>query len=403
MPTGIPFSNQFTVDNTDDPLLQGIGGNFSINLDSKGFYTINGTSVGWQLVYPELMAINAINSVKTVIGTIISSLNSTIYQILSNTTDNIVTNFITNYVAPVMSLSTQQFIDIMNNVTDSMTQMLMNLYEARLSFPDEFTISLKFSIGGHDIDENITIPIPVEIQEVVKPATIVAQSDDWLAPRAAILRYEAGNHKAVYFSFKPSLETDTDGPCKQIMSNALRWASQAPVHPETGVIANLRIPKILIDQARLLLNLSTSVVSIQQISDTIHEDKTYSYLLNLESSHAVVVYWYGFQAQVNATLGDNQINAVKISDGNWHAAIIDIPETGTWNITIRMGEDDPLLSPMAIEVINQKSVPETTTPLLLLAIIGAGQGNFPVGMIALAAVAAIGVAVGLVIYFKKKR
>jgi len=401
MPTAIPFNSQFTVENTDDPLLQGISGDFSINLDSKDCYA-NGTTVGWQLEYPEIMAINAINTLNTVIGSIVSTLNSTASQALTNTT-NCIKNYVSNYVAPELVLSTEQFNDIMNNVTDSMTQMLMNLYETRLSFPNQFTVPIKFNIGPISIDTNITIPIPVEIQEVVKPATIVAESSDGLA---AVLRYEAGNHRAVYFSFKPSLEIGASGPCKQLMENALRWASQAPVLPETVVIANLRIPKTLIDQARTLLNLSTSVGSKYNTSDTIHEGETYSYILNLDASDCVVVYWYGLQAQVNASLGDSQITATKISNGSWHAAIITVHEDGAWNITIRMDEDDPLLTPLAIEVISKSSeggIPpvDFTTAIILLAL--TQQKGFPmVYVAAIVAVIVVAAVVGVVLWIRRK-
>ena len=401
MPTAIPFNSQFTVKNTDDPLLQGISGDFSINLDSKGCYA-NGTTVGWQLEYPEIMAINAINTLNTVIGSIVPTLNSTVSQALTNTT-NCIKNYVSNYVAPELVLSTEQFNDIMNNVTDSMTQMLMNLYETRLSSPNQFTVPIKFNIGPVSIDTNITIPIPVEIQEVVIPATIVAESSDGLA---AVLRYEAGNHRAVYFSFKPSLEIEANGPCKQLMENALRWASQAPVLPETGVIANLRIPKTLIDQARTLLNLSTSVGSKYNTSDTIHEGETYSYILNLDASDCVVVYWYGLQAQVNASLGDSQITATKISNGSWHAAIITVHEDGAWNITIRMDEDDPLLTPLAIEVISKSSeggIPpvDFTTAIILLAL--TQQKGFPmVYAAAIVAVIVVAAVVGVVLWIRRK-
>lgn len=401
MPTAIPFSNQFTVENTDDPLLQGLGGGFSVNLESKDCYA-NGTTVGWQLEYPEAMAINAINTLNTVIGSIVSTLNSTVSQALANTTDSI-KHFVSNYIAPAIALSTQQFNDIMNNVTNWMTTMLMNLYEARLSLPNQFTIPIKFTLGSINVDTNITVPIPVEIQEVVKPATIVAESSDGLA---AVLRYEAGNHRAVYFSFKPSLEIGASGPCRQLMENALRWASRAPVLPETGVIANLRIPKTLIDQARTLLNLSPSAASKYNTSDTIHENETYSYILNLDASDCVVVYWYGLQAQVNATLGDSQITAAKISDGSWHAAIITVPEAGAWNVTIRMDEDDPLLTPLAIEVISKSSEagapPVAFTTAVILLYLTQQKGIPMIYVAAGATVIVAAAAVGVVLWLRKR-
>jgi len=79
----------------------------------------------------------------------------------------------------------------------------------------------------------------------------------------------------------------------------------------------------------------------------------------LNSSNVVVVYWYGFEAQVNATLGENILNAIKTSYDNWHAAVMDITDKGEWNITIRIDEDDPLLTPLAIEVLCK---PDNTPP-----------------------------------------
>jgi len=399
MPTRIPFSKSFTAENTNDPLLQGISESFSVNLESKGCFA-DGTSVGWQLEYPFLMASKAITTLQTVISSIISTLNATTSQATINST-HCIQQQVSNYNPQPLDLTTQQFNDIMNNVTATMSEMLENLYEMRLNTPSEFTIPINFTIGPISINEEISIPIPVELQEIVKPATIVAESTDGLA---AILRYEAGNHRAVYFSFKPSLETEADGPCKQIMKNALRWASQSPELPETVVIANLGVPKTLVNQARALLNLPAEITLVQAISDTIHENKTYSYSLNLDASHAVVVYWYGYQAQVQAKLGNIKINVTKISQGNWHAAIIDIPQAGDWNISIKMDEDDPLLTPLAIEVINKQSATQTdlTSLAIVLALTQTSSGTLPITAIVVTVIAGVGVALGLAVYIKKK-
>lgn len=346
LPVGVPFNDTFTAENASDPILQGIGGSFTIALDSKGI-NANGTLVGWQLEYPFLMASRAINKTKLLLDKIRPVIRDMAYQIIANVTSKI-SDFVPGYSFPNVLIDTSELDAIIDNSTTTMMNFLMSLYEARLKTPTEITIPIHFMIGNFTVDTNITIPIPVEIQEIVKPATIVAESADELA---AILRYEVGNHRAVYFTFKPSLETSPSGPCEQLMKNAISWASKPPTPKPMTVISNLGVPFELVNTIRKQLGQPDVAVTKWNGSDVINEKRTYLYALDLNKADSVVAYWYGDPANVTLTLGDTTYMAANVTVAGAHGAFIGYVSTeGTWTLSIKLKNDDPLLTPVAIEI-----------------------------------------------------
>jgi len=350
LPVGVPFNGTFTAQNVSDPIIQGLSGAFEVSLASKNVHA-NGTLVGWQLEYPFLMAARAINKTRLLMSQIKPVVTEVIYRNIVNIASNI--SNIISYSFPSLEVSDSQLDAIINNATETMMDFLMSLYEARLKTPTEITIPISFSIGDFTINKNITIQIPVEIQEIVKPATIVAESGDGLA---AILRYEAGNHRAVYFTFKPSLETST-GPCEQLMKNAIKWASQPPSPISMTVISNMGIPTQLVTTIRQQLRLPDTATSKWNGSDLINEKRTYSYALNLSKADSVIVYWYGDPANITLSLGTTIHTATNITVAGARAAFIGYVSTeGTWTLNIKLKDDDPLLTPIVFEIYSSYDV-----------------------------------------------
>lgn len=239
---------------------------------------------------------------------------------------------------------------------------LMSLYEARLKMPTEITVPINFSVGDFTINKNITIQIPVEIQQIVKPATIVAESADGLA---AILRYEAGNHRAVYFTFKPSLEPSS-GPCELLMKNAIKWTSEPPSPVSMTIVSNMGVPTQLINTVRQRLGLPSTAIGKWNGSDVINEKRVYEYTLELDKADSVIVYWYGDPAKVTLSLGTTTYTATNITVANAHGASIGyVSMEGTWTLKIKLKDDDPLLTPIAFEVYSSYDTtkPSIGTPL----------------------------------------
>ena len=345
LPIGTPFNGTFIAENASDPILQGVGSSFTLNLASKNVHA-NGTLVGWQLEYPFLMAARAINKTRLLMDQVKPVIKGVLYQTIVNVSSNI--GNLINYSFPSVEATDSQLDTIVGNATETMINFLMSLYEARLKTPTEIAIPIHFMIGNFTVDMNITIPIPVEIQEIVKPATIVAESADGLA---AILRYEVGNHRAVYFTFKPSLETSPGGSCEQLMKNAIRWASKPPTPKPMTVISNLGVPFELVNTIQTQLRLPDVAVAKWNGSDVINEKRTYLYALNLNKADSVVVYWYGDPANVTLTLGGTTYIATNVTVAGARGAFIGYVSTdGTWTLSIKLKNDDPLLTAVAIEI-----------------------------------------------------
>lgn len=358
LPIGVPFNGTFISGNISDPILQGLGESFQISLASKNVHA-NGTLVGWQLEYPFLMAARAINKTKLLMDQIRPVIKEVLYQNAIQLASNI--SDITGYSFPSLEIADSRLNAIINNATESMMSFLMSLYEARLKMPTEITIPVNFSIGDFSVTRNITIQIPVEIQEIVKPATIVAESADGLA---AILRYEAGNHRTVYFTFKPSLELSS-GPCEQLMKNAIKWASEPPSPVSLIVVSNMGVPTQLTTITRQRLGLPDTAISKWNGSDVINEKRMYQYTLELEKADSVVVYWYGDPAKITLSLGTTTYTGVNITVASVHGAFIGyVSMEGTWTLSIKLKDDDPLLTPIAFEVYSSYDItkPSIDTP-----------------------------------------
>lgn len=356
---GVPFNGTFIAENASDPILQGIGNEFTIALNSKGI-DANGTLVGWQLEYPFLMASRAINKTKLLMDKIKPVVRGMVYQVIANVTSKI-SEFVPGYSSPNVLIAAEELDAIIDNSTTTMMNFLMSLYEARLRMPTELTVPIHFTIDTITVDMNITIPIPVEIQEIVKPATIVAESADGLA---AILRYEAGNHRAAYFTFKPSLEP-SNGPCEQLMKNAIKWASEPSIPVSMTVISNMGVPTQLMSTIRQRLKLPGTAISKRNGSDVINEERMYQYSLELEKADSVVVYWYGDPARITLSLGTTTYAGVNVTVAGVHGAFIGyVSVQGTWILTIKLKDDDPLLTPIAFEVYSSYDItkPSIDTP-----------------------------------------
>ncbi|MBS7633126.1 hypothetical protein KEJ15_05860 [Candidatus Bathyarchaeota archaeon] len=354
MPMGVPFNHTFAAQNDSDPLLDGLGGSFKLSLDSKDVYA-NGTLVGWQLEYPFLMASRTINRTKELMEQVKPVIKDILYQTVLSISSNI--SSVINYDFPSLSVTDMQLNAIVDNTTETMIKFLTGLYESRLKTPTEIIVPIHVSIGDIIVDENITIPIPVEIQEIVKPATIVAESADGLA---AILRYEVGNHKAVYFTFKPSLEPSS-GPAEQLMKNTIKWASQPPTPVSMTVVSNMGIPTQLLSTIQQQLGLPDIAIGKWNGSDVINEKKMYQFTLELEKADSVV-YWYGDPAKVTLSSGTTTYTATNVTVADVRGAFIGyVSMKGTWTLSIKLKADDPLLTPVAFEAYPSY---DTTKPFI---------------------------------------
>jgi len=355
LPMGVPFNGTFAAQNASDPLLEGLGNSFKLSLESKDVHA-NGTLVGWQLQYPFLMASRAINRTKELKDQVKPIIKDILYQTVLSVSSNI--SSVINYDFPSLAVTDAQLNAIMDSTTETMIKFLTGIYESRLKTPTEMTVPLRFTIGDIMIDKNITIPIPVEIQEIVKPATIVAESADGLA---AILRYEVGNHKTVYFTFKPSLEPSS-GSAEQLMKNAMKWASQPPTPISMTVVSNMGIPTQLVSIIRQRLGLPDIAIGNWNGSDVINEKKMYQFTLELDKADSVVVYWYGDPANVTLSLGTTMYTGTNITVADVRGAFIGyVSMKGTWTLSIKLKDDDPLLTPVAFEAYPSY---DTTKPFI---------------------------------------
>lgn len=222
---GIPYSGNFKAIQSDDPILNGLGNTFSV--------TPKSTVIGWQLEYPEELGNRAIKE-----GCKVSSkAKEYLKEVLEVQKKGVEKHGITipemeftslekatDRACRELSLYSEQFKEQVASALKQACELV------KTQVPDKIEIPLKWPadvISGVDIP--FSIPAAdisaekVPVIELVCRAERVAESDDGLA---AILRFEVGNHRAVYFSFKPSEGGDECDTCLTLMRNAILWSAR---------------------------------------------------------------------------------------------------------------------------------------------------------------------------------
>ncbi|MFQ5980914.1 MAG: hypothetical protein ACE5OZ_22475 [Candidatus Heimdallarchaeota archaeon] len=353
LPNAIPFSGKFGVSDATDPLLTGIAGDFSVNLHcpmktKDGLYCSaqgmrNTTSMGWQLNYPELLAKKMVQASATILTEINTYVTDLVNQTLGIIDNNIPT--ILDPVFPdVVPINSSFLNELIANISATLTEGLDNLLAARMDLPSEITIPISFTIGSYTVDEALTIPIPIEIQQLLKPARIVAESDDG---RAAVLRYEAGNHRAVHFTFDPALGGSMS---QQLMRNSLQWASGSPpTPPATTLVGDLGIPTALVSSVEAALpagvSLKDNTTKVQQPGQTY----SYEYQLNATPG-AVVVYTADGVASVSISKDGATLTSSSQTSGEAQATLISTSATGTYQVNISLTGTAGLMGATAIAI-----------------------------------------------------
>ncbi|MFX0117463.1 MAG: hypothetical protein ACFFB3_23150, partial [Candidatus Hodarchaeota archaeon] len=365
LPNAIPFSGKFGVTSTTDPLLTGIAGNFSVSLHcplktADGLYCsaqglLNTTSMGWQLNYPELLAKKMVQAS----ATILTEINTFVTDLVNDTLgiiDNNIPTILDPVFPDVVPINSSFLNEVIANISNTLSEGLDNLLAARMNLPGEVTIPISFTIGSYTVDETLTILLPIEIQQLIKPARIVAESDDG---RAAILRYEAGNHRAVHFTFDPALGGLTS---QQLMRNSLQWASGLPpTPPATTLVGDLGVPTALISNVEgalsAELSLKDNVTKLQQ------PGQTYSYNYQIAApSGAFVIYTTDGIATVSITKDGETLTSSSQTHGSAQATIVSTAAVGTYNVNITMTEAAGLLGAVAIAIYEGSTTPSDTTP-----------------------------------------
>jgi hypothetical protein len=144
------------------------------------------------------------------------------------------------------------------------------------------------------------------------------------------------------------------------MKNAIMWTSEPPSPVSLLIISNMGVPTQLVNTIQQFLGLPNTAISKLNGSDLINEKRAYEYVLELEKADSVVVYWYGDPAKVTLSLGTTTYTGVNVTVAGAHGAFIGYVSTaGTWVLSIKLKDDDPLLTPIAFEVYSSY---DTTKP-----------------------------------------
>jgi len=263
----VPFNGTIKILNESSTILNGIttNGEFTLNITSplpNDNRSIPYTVIGWQLEYPELIALEALNLTEKIINYTanntsnfsyyyfisLKQFKSTIRYILNITHQN--ANVLNKILPFNFSLFNEEnrtnMYKLVINSIEFAKKVLYSIYQARLELPNITVYIPPFKVYYPNVTgnnnwtlENVTLgnttfkfTLPREIAEVVckflKPPEIVAVSKDY---RAAILQYEGIYHRAVWFTFKP--ESTSNYTNLKLMYNAIRYASVIPTPPQT--------------------------------------------------------------------------------------------------------------------------------------------------------------------------
>ncbi|MFQ5981086.1 MAG: hypothetical protein ACE5OZ_23340 [Candidatus Heimdallarchaeota archaeon] len=358
-PIGVPFDGSFVADDPSDPILQGVGGSFSVDLThplkDPSLGKFNTTMIGWQLEYPFYMASAAIDATNPYIDELKSYFREGVLDFINN-----LTNYDPFSILPTgapLGISAEMMDALAENVTNTLTELLTDMYQARLNTPTQLEIPIHFTIGSHTVDHTLAIPLPVELQALFKPAIISAISTDKLA---AILRYEVGSHRAVTFTFNPVLGESTS---QTLVKNALSWAANAPSPTPTIAIGNLNMSSSLVSTARSQI---TAGVSLAQTINEVQqpgEEQTYQFQLN-GSIDSIIVYWRDGTGSVSVSKDGQTATSATYQDGTHFAVVTNVNEIGLWEVNVTTAQGG-LLNPIAIELYQGGTiVTDTAAPTI---------------------------------------
>ncbi|PWI47363.1 hypothetical protein CEE45_12270 [Candidatus Heimdallarchaeota archaeon B3_Heim] len=354
-PIGVPFNGSFVAEELNDPILSGLGEDFTIDLThplkdpSLGKY--NTTTVGWQLQYPFYMASTAINATKPYVNQLKNYFREGVRNFINHLKSSDPVGIIPG--TATFDITAKTMDEIAENITNSLSELLASMYQSRLNTPTELEIPIHFTIGDYTVDHTLIIPLPVELQALLKPAVISAVSTDKLA---AILRYEIGNHRAVTFTFDPTLGESTS---QILVKNAISWSAGILAQSPTITIGNLNMSSTLVSTAR------THIVQDASLTHTINKlhqpgvEETYQWQFNA-SQNSIIIYWRDGVGSVTVSKDGQSAETQTYQDGTHYAVVANISEAGLWTVAVTTTQNG-LLNPIAIELYQEELEPTSTT------------------------------------------
>ena len=362
LPIGVPFSGDFVVNDTSDPLLQNINNNFSITLThptkDPNVGDHNTTMIGWQLEYPFYMASAAIDETKPYIDELRTYFSQSLHTVINHLVSN--ANEITDpplpdiFPAYATYNATEEFMyELADNLTNTLNELLLNMYQARLNTPTQIEIPISFTIGSETVSHTLIVPIPVELQSLLKPATIIAISSDKLA---AVLRYEVGSHRAVTFTFNPTLGGSTS---QTLVKNAINWASNPPTPISTITIGNLNLSANLVTVSRNNVTSGNTLALTKNEVVNYGEEEVFEFQLN-NSEGSIIIYWRDGISSISISKDGTEVESYSFQDGSHFAKVVNLHEAGTWNVKITTYQAG-LLNPVAFELYQGDDTSGTTT------------------------------------------
>jgi len=235
------------------------------------------TLVGWQLEYPFLFAERAVNRTAAAMDKAQVYLESGPYSALNWTYAQRAQDWQWQGVLRQdPEIDPEALQDALEKSVEVMHSFLQGVYQARLDMASEIVIPLNLSFGDFTFYREVTIPVPVELHRVFRPARIVAWSVDGLA---AVLSHEVSglslggekvSYRSVYFSFAPELGGEV---CERLMRNAVIWCSEA-LDPDE-VDAGVRIGNTTIYPSSSVLTDPASAVETRNFVVSTDRNATY--------------------------------------------------------------------------------------------------------------------------------
>ena len=280
------------------------------------------TLVGWQLEYPERIAIQGLENFEETINET-ESLFSPIVHEYNNLMGEL-----------LLQVDSQDVKKKILEATEDLKEFFQSMLEARSNLPN-ITIQLpEITIGNYTLPEKeVNITLPAEIAEkvcsILKPAEIVATSTDG---RAAILKYESPTHRSVYFTFKP--EGTPNDVNMQLMYNAINWSSVSP--PEPPMIEDMVVPQEVKDGYDDLQGQYSNFSDIFNTTGFVTEDGSSTFDFAIHSSGTLA----GILTHPNGDIqfrfispNGTEYNSTTDSEGNELVEVYN-PESGVWNVKV---------------------------------------------------------------------
>ena len=227
------------------------------------------------------------------------------------------------------------------------------MYQARLNTPTKIEIPISFTIGSETVSHTLIVPIPVELQSLLKPAAIIAISSDKLA---AVLRYEVGSHRAVTFTFNPALGGSTS---QTLVKNAINWASNPLTPISTITIGNLNLSANLVTVSRNNVTSGNTLALTKNEVVNYGEEEAFEFQLN-NSEGSIIIYWRDGISSISISKDGTEVESYSFQDGSHFANVANVHEAGIWKVKITTYQEG-LLNPVAFEIYQGDDTNATTT------------------------------------------